>query len=574
MGKKKDKNKKSTIKYILELPFLGIFYVVDFCFQLINYFLIGLFVVLKPIITLLKYESLGCYYTASFLLFPFSYVFRKIGDSIYKVYSKSKKKDIIIEDIAPEEAINMNTEETSEEAPEEPKNNKLTVEEYLKKKYEEFYFVKKAREKEKKQMELLIESIQKNNNRSDKPVAFKYVARDDSDKKVTNIFIAMSKMDVYSYLHNEGYKVIKIETSKWINTLYGPSSSYVYKLNTKDLIFWLTQLSTYLKAGIPLTDAMRILGKQMSNNPKKKRLFDAIIYNLTLGESFSSALTKQGKSFPALLISMIKTAEATGELESTLDDMANYYTDIENTRKAMISAMSYPSIVFLFSIAVVVFIMLYVIPQFEQIYSSSGATLNGFTLVIISISNYLKNNIMKLLLIIVLIILGIVILYKNIKAFRKALQEFAMKIPLFGKIIIYKEMNIFAKTFASLLNNNVFITDSMNLLSEVTNNEIYKEIMFETIDYVARGDKISTAFHKHWAVPDVAYYMIVTGESTGALGAMMDKVAEYYQTEHKTIINSLKAFIEPAMIIFLAAIVGVIVISIVLPMFGLYQNIQ
>jgi type IV pilus assembly protein PilC len=580
MGKKINKNKKqnktlSLLKRILELPFLGIFYVVDFCFKMINWAVIGVYYVFYPVFLLLKYECLGCYYTLSFLLYPFIYVFKKLGDAIFKIYQKNRTKNINLEEIAPFEEVNMNVEdEDSQEEDKEEKPRKLTFEEYLKKKYEDFYFVKKAREKEKAEMEALILSIQKNNNRSDKPVAFRYVARDDTGKKVTNIFIAMSKMEVYTFLHNENYKVIKIETSKWINMLYGPSSSYVYKLKTKDLIFWLTQLSTYLKAGIPLTDAMRILGKQMGDTSGKKRLFDSIIYNLTLGESFSSALTKQGKSFPALLISMVKTAEATGELESTLDDMANYYTEIENTRKAMISAMSYPTIVMLFSIAVVVFIMLYVIPQFQQIYASTNAQLNGFTLFIINLSTYLKANIMTITLGLVLIIVVLVILYKNIKVVRKNMQELAMKLPLFGKIIIYKEMNVFAKTFASLLNNNVFITDSMSLLSEVTNNEIYKEIMFETIDYVARGDKISTAFHKHWAVPDVAYYMIVTGESTGALGPMMDKVAEYYQTEHQTIINSLKAFIEPAMIIFLAAIVGVIVISIVLPMFGLYTQLQ
>ena len=154
------------------------------------------------------------------------------------------------------------------------------------------------------------------------------------------------------------------------------------------------------------------------------------------------------------------------------------------------------------------------------------------------------------------------------------MQEIAMKLPLFGKIIIYKEMNVFTKTFSSLLQNNVFITESMNLLSEVTSNEIYRDIMFKTIYYIAKGDKISTAFKDHWAIPDVAYYMIVTGESTGELATMMSKVADYYATEHKSIINNLKAFIEPAMIIILAVIVGGVVIAVILPMFKMYSQIM
>ena len=202
-------------------------------------------------------------------------------------------------------------------------------------------------------------------------------------------------METLAYLNNEGYKVLEITTSKLINLFYGPNAYFQTRMSKKDLIFWLTQLSTYIKSGIPLTEAMRILSKQMAKNRNMKRLFDAIIYNLTLGESFSNALAKQGKTFPALLISMIKTAEATGELEATLDDMSNYYTEIENTRKAMVSALMYPTIITVFSIGVVTFILLYVIPQFSGIYESAGATLNPFTQFLLDASDYLKINIYK-----------------------------------------------------------------------------------------------------------------------------------------------------------------------------------
>ena len=148
-----------------------------------------------------------------------------------------------------------------------------------------------------------------------------------------------------------------------------------------------------------------------------------------------------------------------------------------------------------------------------------------------------------------------------------------MKIPVVGKIMIYNEMTIFAKTFSSLLKNNVFITDSMDILSKITTNEIYKSIMFNTINNIAKGDKISTAFKDHWAVPDVAYYMIVTGESTGELADMMARVSDYYQEMHRSIVGNLKSFIEPIMISGLALIVGAILLAVVVPMFGMYENI-
>lgn len=536
---------------------------------------------------LLKYEVLGIYYTIYALLYPFIFIFNKIGDKIFNNYEKKQKNKVGIETLE-EETVNLDSgvEAFKKETEKTKLNNELAQKEETKLKYkptledkwQDFYnnlsFVKKQKEAQKIQNQSLYAALQTDTERSEKPVTYKYTAIDSSGKKVTGVFYAYSKMEVYTYLTNEGNTVLTIETSKYIELFYGPSEFNNYRFRNKDLIFWLTQLSTYLKAGITLTDSMRILGKQISKSPRKKRVFDSIIYNLTLGESFSSALEKQRNSFPALLISMVKAAEATGELEETLDDLASYYTELDNTRKAMINAMSYPAIISVFSVAVVVFIMLYVIPQFEGVYASTEATLNGYTLWVINLSKFFDKNFVYLLSGFILIIVVIIIFYKKVKSFRKSLQIFAMKLPIFGKIIIYKEMNVFTKTFASLLKNNVFITDSMNLLSEITKNEVYKEIMFKTINNIAKGEKISESFKNQWAVPEVAYFMIVTGESTGELAAMMDKVAQYYQTEHKTIINNMKNFIEPTMIIFLAVVVGGIVLAVILPMFSLYNQIK
>ena len=171
-------------------------------------------------------------------------------------------------------------------------------------------------------------------------------------------------------------------------------------------------------------------------------------------------------------------------------------------------------------------------------------------------------------------IFTIMMMYKKIKAFRHAFQVFAMKLPVIGNVLIYKELTIFTKTFASLLKNNVFITDSMDILSKITNNEVYKQIMINTITNIARGDKISESFKDHWAIPDVAYFMIVTGESTGELASMMSKVSTYYQEEHWSVINNMKSFIEPAIIVILAVVVGGVILAIIVPMFSLYGEIS
>ena len=561
--------KKNRLLYILSLPFLGIYYTFDYFFAILNYEFIGIQYFLKPIMPFFVYVSLGCYYTVYGLFFPIIFLINKMVDAVYD--SKNSKK-IDLDLVAPYENINM--EESNEETNEEEENKKLSFEEYLKKKWSELSFIKNAKLKEEEKVRNLIIEVQRDNNRSENPVVFRYLVKDKAGKKITNYFVAHSKMEVLTYLTNEGYKVLEITTSKMINVLYSPDGIFQTRFSQKDLIFWLTQLSTYLKSGITLTESMRYLSKQMGKSGNNKRLFDSIIYNLTLGESFSNALAKQGNTFPPLLISMIKTAEATGELEKTLDDMANYFTEVKNTKKAMISAMIYPTAIFIFSIVVVTFILLFVVPQFQGIYESAGAELNPLTIFLINASNFLKTNLLKLVLIIFIVILIIIILYQKVKVVRRYMQELFMRFPKFGNIVIYKEMSVFAKTFSSLLKNNVFITDSINLLLDTTNNEIYKEIMISTINNIVKGNKISDAFYNHWAVPDVAYYMIVTGESTGELAEMMQKVAEYYQNEHKSMIDNIKALIEPIMIIFLAVVVGGVVLAVILPMFGLYGQIQ
>ena len=384
----------------------------------------------------------------------------------------------------------------------------------------------------------------------------------------------LSKLDINAYLLNEGYDVYVIKTSPFIDFVYKDSSFLGKKMKTKDLIFWLTQLSTYLKAGLTLNESVKILTSQMKGNKARTTAFKAISYELTLGENFSAALEKQGNMFPALLINMIKAAEASGTLIETLDDMAAYYTEIDDTKKQMKSAMTYPAIVSVFSLAVIVFIMLYVVPQFIEIYNQQGAEVTGITKVVINISSFIQNYWYVVIIVLGLIILLITFLYKKVKAFRTSIQILLMHIPVVKDVIIYNELTIFSKTFASLLKNNVFITDSMDILSKITNNEIYKAILYKTVQNIVKGEKISEAFKDHWAIPDVAYYMIVTGESTGELAEMMQKVSEYYQGLHKSTINSLKAFIEPVMVAFLAIVVGGIIVAVIMPMFGMYSQIQ
>ena len=421
--------------------------------------------------------------------------------------------------------------------------------------------------------ELLKEMEREKNLRKVNKDYYYYYGTDRNGKKVKGMMSATNKMTLHNFLANEGIDVYQVKKAGFANFMKKIGFDQEREMSTKDLIFWLTQVCTYLKAGLTLNDTIHIMMQQASRDKKKKRLYEAISYELTLGESFSTALENQGKVFPPLLINMIRSAEATGEIIRTLDDMASYYTEIDKTRKEMISAVIYPVILLIFAIAILTFIMVYVIPEFIRIYDQAGITVSGFTLTIINISRYITANLDVILLVALIVILSLLFLYKKSRGVRRAIQSFGMHIPFFGKIIIYHELTLFTKTFASLLRNSVYITSSMEILSNITNNEVYKDIMYETISNIARGEKISKSFYHKWCVPDVAYYMIVTGEATGELSLMMDKVANYFNDLHKARVTNLKSFLEPVMIVVLALIVGIVILAVVIPMFSLYGQI-
>ena len=401
-----------------------------------------------------------------------------------------------------------------------------------------------------------------------KKVKFKYRVENQKGKKFYGYLDAYSQAEVVSYLQNEGYRIIKIEPQNSVLDMKIGGS----KLSYSELAFLLTQLSTYLKAGIPLIESIRILEKQ-STKPDKKRIYSNIIYELSKGESFSNALISQGSTFPPLLINMVKTAELTGDLPEILDDMRDYYESIDKTRKAAISSMIYPSILFIFAICVLVFILMYVIPNFVQLFEQQNAELPAITKIVLAVSSFLTSNKFIILGVLIGLVFGFILLYKYVKPFRKTMQTIAMKLPGFGQIIIYREVAMFTKTFASLLNHNVFITDSMTILSTVSSNEVFKDIINESLEFLSKGAKISDAFEDKWAFPVVAYEMLVTGENTGRLPMMMSYVANYYQDLHANLVKRINTFIEPLLIIFIAVIVGIVVISVVVPMFDFYGTV-
>lgn len=410
------------------------------------------------------------------------------------------------------------------------------------------------------------------NKKNIKLKRFKYKAKDLEGKLIDSYFDAENQVDVQSFLLNKGYEILSIQEDKLSTSLGLTVTATSRKMTSKDLNFFLTQLSTYIKSGIPLVDSMEILSRQ-SKKKSTQMLYKKIVFELNRGVTFSTCLEKQGKVFPKMLVNMLKTSEMTGDLTGVLDDMAAYYKRQDSNRKQIINAMTYPSVLMIFAIAVLTFVIAYVVPSFTSMYESAGSNLPGITLAIMNISNFVTTNWYYIVAVIIAIVVIFTLLYKSSKSIKYLMQSFVMHIPVVKDIIIYNQLVTFTSTFSTLIKHDVFITDSMDILSKITENEIYKKIIDNAITNLSKGNGVSVAFKGHWAFPETAYEMLVTGEKTGKLGEMMEHVSTFYQEEQTNIVSRLKSLIEPIMIVMLAVLVGIILLAVVVPMFDIYSTI-
>lgn len=606
------------IVFVLKLPimlikycniglFFTLYYFIDIVLRIITglfkYLFIGFVVICRYLYRFIRYVGMGI---ASLLIVPINLIIKFIKNKkqkqqeLLKKNEEAKERNKLIEEenkkrlkeVKKTEFEELIEQQKNKNMAEDLNNNVKVSEkktfgqklnalvEKFNKKVKDWWantpFAKnKAKKNDINRQALLLDLTGDDAKKSNQKITFKYVAKSPEGNIIKGYFPAYSKVEVHSFLLSEGNEVYSIETNKWIQQLHPADvNSKSNKIKTKDLIFFITQLSTYIKAGIPLVESLKILSRQYKN-ANYQRIFRSLIYELSMGASLSDAMDKQGVAFPKLLINMVKVSEMTGELPEALDDMAEYYTEIDRTRKQMITALTYPAIIFVVAIAAIIFIMVWVVPRFVTIYSSmEGAELPGITQFVLNASKFLQEKWLWLILGISLFILIFVYMYKNIKSLRTFIQYVMMHLPIIGQVVIYNEVTMFTKTFASLLAHNVFITDSMEILNKISNNEIYKSLILDTITNLAKGEKISLAFNNHWAFPVPAYEMIVTGEKTGQLPEMMDKVAKYYQELHANSVTRIKTFVEPIMILFLTVIVGGIILSIVIPMFNLYNLVQ
>ncbi|MFL8937635.1 type II secretion system F family protein [Rossellomorea oryzaecorticis] len=398
---------------------------------------------------------------------------------------------------------------------------------------------------------------------------FKYEGRDRSGRK-RGVISAPSKKEAMMRLKNQGIRVISAEEVP--ETLLTKEITLGNPVKLQQMVVFMRQFSTLLKAGVTVVDATRILSAQTSSKALSKVLSE-VEMELKEGIPLSEAFAKHRKIFEPLFINMLKAGEATGSLDETLERLGDHYEKQHTTRQKVIAALSYPAVVGIIAIGVVIFLLLAVVPTFVDMFADMGSELPLITRIVLGASEIVQKYWYVLVLLVILGAAGITLIRRK-KETKYYLDYFILRIPVFGSLIQKAALARMTRTFSSLFSSSVPILQSMVILERVVENEVIARVIKESRDSLESGGSLTEPMKDHWAIPPLVSHMISIGEETGSLDAMLSKIADFYEKEVEHTTDQLKSLIEPLMIVVLAALVGTIVTAIMVPMFEMFNNVQ
>ena len=397
---------------------------------------------------------------------------------------------------------------------------------------------------------------------------FEYVVRNQSGKRQTGKMKGNSKREVYEQLKEKRFGILEIKEVP--ETVLTRDISFGKPMKLKDFVIYLRQFSTLLRAGVPILDATHILAAQTDSKGLKIAL-QSIEEDIRSGQSLSTSYAKHPRLFNNLFINMVKAGESTGQLDEALESMANYFEKQLRLRQKVQAAMSYPVVVGILAVLVVMFLLVKVVPTFVAIFEDLQQELPAITKFIINSSNWMKSFWWTIILLSIVIYVTFYII-KNNKNSKYYLDYAILKLPIFGTLFRQNVIARLSRTLSSLLSSGVPILEAMPLVQDVVENEVFSRALQKSQNSLKMGQALSEPLKEHWVFPPIVSQMIAVGEETGSLDHMLLKVSEFYEGEVEYTSDRLKALIEPLMIIFLTSIVGVIVLAIIIPLFKLYNS--
>ncbi|MCF6464223.1 type II secretion system F family protein [Clostridium sp. Cult1] len=398
---------------------------------------------------------------------------------------------------------------------------------------------------------------------------YKYRAVSESGQIQEGYHEASSESDVLIMLKTNNYYPMSIEEDKGTGF---KKEIFTKKITKKDIAVFCRQFYTMINAGISIINCLDILEKQIENKRLKKSVY--VVYeDVQKGMTLSEAMAKHENIFPALLINMVEAGEVSGNLDVLMERMAIHYEKENNIENKVKNALVYPIVLSIVAIAVVVFLLTVVMPTFIGMFESSGSLLPGPTRVILTISNLLKEYWYLFLVVVILIVTGI-ISFRETESGRVLVDNLKIKIPGVKKMSIKIITSRFTRTLSTLLSSGIPLLQGLDVVSKVVGNEVVSNKLNQAREDIRKGIPMSRTIKDIGLFPPMVDSMIKIGEESGALDDILYKTADFYDEEVETSLQKMTTLLEPILIIFMALIIGFIVIAMAMPIFDMVNTIE
>lgn len=337
------------------------------------------------------------------------------------------------------------------------------------------------------------------------------------------------------------------------------------KVTGKDVVIFTRQLSTMIDAGLPLVQGLEILEKQQEN-PTFKKILGNIRSDVEAGSTLADSMRKHPKVFDNLFCNMIEAGETGGILDTILSRLAIFMEKAMALKKKIKGAMTYPTICLAISLLILVIILVFVVPVFKSMFEGFGHSLPLPTQIVVNLSEFFKKNWLYIIIFFFLMTLVIKKVYATEKG-RLFFDRYALKAPVFGLLLRKVAVAKFTRTLSTMLHSGVPILEALQVVGKTAGNKIIERAVFRVADSIAEGRPIAEPLEESGVFPNMVVQMINVGESVGALDAMLEKIADFYDEEVDQAVANLTAMIEPFMMVFLGGMIGGIVVAMYLPIF-------
>jgi type IV pilus assembly protein PilC len=337
------------------------------------------------------------------------------------------------------------------------------------------------------------------------------------------------------------------------------------KVKEKDIIIFARQFSTMIDAGLPIIQCLDILQSQQENVTFKKMLKE-IKDSVEGGSTLAEALKRFPKHFDNLFVNMIAAGEAGGILDVILKRLSGYMEKAARLKRKVKGAMVYPAITVTVAVVVVAIILVFVIPVFQEMFSEFGSALPGPTVIVIAISDFVKSQIHYMIGALILFAIAFRYYYKTDKG-RLTVDALLLRLPVFGMLLRKVAVARFTRTMGTMLGSGVAILEALDICAKTSGNRIVENAIYSVRSGISEGRTMADPLATSGVFPSMVCQMIAVGESTGALDAMLEKIADFYDEEVDQAVENLTAMIEPVMIVFLGIVIGGLIVAMYLPIF-------